>query len=179
MHERSLYHGKIHGGNVLVRVSDGMETVHLGDFAFSNLCAEEARNRLVKYSQILCGKEKPSFHSENRIERQRPIDSCFCFLFVSNYFRFYFSAPEILRGELFSEHSDCWQLGLLIHFWLVSIDRLFVLWKIRKKIYVELVLVVLVDTRSKEQENKFIKRFFRLVLTSMRSIGKTYQRTVK
>lgn len=63
MHERKIYHGKLHGENVLVRTIDNEEKLCLVDYAYSNLCTRDAIALLVKASPSFCGKEKikPNF----------------------------------------------------------------------------------------------------------------------
>jgi serine/threonine protein kinase len=97
MHEHNVYHGKLHGENVLIRTIDNEEKLYLVDYAYSNLCTRDAITLLVNASPSFCGKE--------HIKKD---EKSICFFFV---------APEILRGEPFSASSDMWQLGILIFFW--------------------------------------------------------------
>jgi serine/threonine protein kinase len=96
MHERKVYHGKLHGENVLVRNIDNEDKLCLVDYAYSNLCTRDAITLLVNGSPSFCGKEK----NEKKNEKSS-----------------FFVAPEILRGEPFSASSDMWQLGILIFYW--------------------------------------------------------------
>jgi tRNA A-37 threonylcarbamoyl transferase component Bud32 len=56
MHERKIYHGKLHGENVLVRDSENDQKLCLVDFAYSNLCTRDAISLLVNASPSFCGK---------------------------------------------------------------------------------------------------------------------------
>ena len=95
MHERNIFHGKLHGENVLVREQEKEEKLCLVDYAYSNLCTRDAITQLVHASPSFCGKDSLVSLLADRL----------------------LSAPEILRGESFSASSDMWQLGILIFFW--------------------------------------------------------------
>ncbi len=58
MHERQIYHGKLHGENVLIRNVDNEEKLCLVDYAYSNLCTRDAITHLVNGSPSFCGKKK-------------------------------------------------------------------------------------------------------------------------
>jgi serine/threonine protein kinase len=97
MHERKIYHGKLHGENVLIQTINDKEKLCLVDYAYSNLCTRDAITLLVNGAPSFCGRKKMEINSK------------FSVLF--------FLAPEILRGEPFSASSDIWQLGILIFYW--------------------------------------------------------------
>jgi tRNA A-37 threonylcarbamoyl transferase component Bud32 len=58
MHERGIYHGKLHGENVLIRDDNNEQNLCLADYAYTNLCPSHAVTLLVKSTPSLCGKEK-------------------------------------------------------------------------------------------------------------------------
>ena len=58
MHERQIYHGKIHGQNVLIRTVENDERVCLVDYAYANLCTRDAITLLVNGSPSFCGTRK-------------------------------------------------------------------------------------------------------------------------
>ena len=58
MHERGIFHGKLHGENVLVRQHDKEEIICLVDYAYANLCPRNAINQLVNESPSFCGKQR-------------------------------------------------------------------------------------------------------------------------
>lgn len=99
MHERQIYHGKLHGENVLVRTVDNEEKLCLVDYAYTNLCTRDAITLLVNAAPSFCGRKI--------FKRIVLIEGVF-------------SAPEILRGETFSPATDMWQLGILIFYCLVG-----------------------------------------------------------
>ena len=55
MHERKIYHGKIHGENVLFRKIDNEQKLCLVDYTYSNLCTRDAITHLVNRSPSICG----------------------------------------------------------------------------------------------------------------------------
>ena len=69
MHERKIYHGKLHGENVLIRTVDNEEKLCLVDYAYSNLCTRDAITLLVNASPSFCGRKS--------IEINRMILFCF------------------------------------------------------------------------------------------------------
>lgn len=58
MHERNIFHGKLHGENVLVRGQDTEEKLCLVDYAYSNLCTRNAITQLVHDSPSFCGNRR-------------------------------------------------------------------------------------------------------------------------
>jgi hypothetical protein len=58
MHERNIFHGKLHGENVLIRNIDNEENLCLVDYAYANLCTRDAITLLVNASPSFCGNEK-------------------------------------------------------------------------------------------------------------------------
>lgn len=56
MHERQIYHGKLHGENVLIRTVDNEERLCLVDYAYTNLCTRDAVTLLVNASPSFCGR---------------------------------------------------------------------------------------------------------------------------
>ena len=56
MHERKIYHGKLHGENVLIRGNDDDQKLCLVDYAYANLCSRDAIMLLVNESPSFCGK---------------------------------------------------------------------------------------------------------------------------
>ncbi|CAF4747654.1 unnamed protein product [Rotaria socialis] len=57
LHERKIYHGRIHVENVLFRTIDNEEKVCLVDYTYSNLCTRQAIAILVNDSPIFCAPE--------------------------------------------------------------------------------------------------------------------------
>lgn len=58
MHERNVYHGKLHGENVLVRDNEQEERVCLVDYALSNLCPHTVIHQLANVTPGFCGKRR-------------------------------------------------------------------------------------------------------------------------
>ena len=56
MHERNVFHGKLHGENVLVRPSEQEDSVCLVDYALSNLLPHDVIHQLVNNTPSFCGK---------------------------------------------------------------------------------------------------------------------------
>jgi tRNA A-37 threonylcarbamoyl transferase component Bud32 len=57
MHERKVYHGKLHGENIVIRDTDNESKLCLVDYAYSNLCTRDAITLLVNASPSFCGIE--------------------------------------------------------------------------------------------------------------------------
>ncbi|CAF2896207.1 unnamed protein product [Rotaria sp. Silwood2] len=58
MHEHKIYHGKLHGENILIHDIDNKQKICLVDYAYTNLCTHDAISLLVNHSPIFCGKQK-------------------------------------------------------------------------------------------------------------------------
>ncbi|CAF1137294.1 unnamed protein product [Rotaria sordida] len=57
MHERKIYHGKLHGENILIRDINNEQKICLVDYAYANLCTHDAISLLVNYSPSFCAPE--------------------------------------------------------------------------------------------------------------------------
>ena len=82
MHEKEIFHGNLHGGNVLIRTGDQGDVPCLCDYAYTSLCPQEARTNLVHHSPVVCGTSK-----NHRI---------------SSPLRFFFSTRNSQRSTVFS-----------------------------------------------------------------------------
>ncbi|CAF2505479.1 unnamed protein product [Rotaria sp. Silwood2] len=57
MHEHKIYHGKLHGENILIHDIDNKQKICLVDYAYTNLCTHDAISLLVNHSPIFCAPE--------------------------------------------------------------------------------------------------------------------------
>lgn len=55
MHERNVYHGKLHGENIIIRETGDDMKLCLVDYAYANLCTRDAINLLVNATPSFCG----------------------------------------------------------------------------------------------------------------------------
>ncbi|CAF1134592.1 unnamed protein product [Adineta steineri] len=57
MHEHQVYHGKLHGENIVIRNVENESKLCLVDYAYSNLCTRDAITLLVNASPSFCAPE--------------------------------------------------------------------------------------------------------------------------
>ena len=70
MHERNVYHGKLHGENILVQENEGNDRLCLVDYAISNLLPHEVVHQLVNGTPSFCGESRQNREKKNhRISR--------------------------------------------------------------------------------------------------------------
>ncbi|CAF0896867.1 unnamed protein product [Adineta ricciae] len=57
LHEHKVYHGKLHGENIIIREGEGESKLCLVDYAYANICTRDAINLLVNATPSFCAPE--------------------------------------------------------------------------------------------------------------------------
>ncbi|UJR08816.1 hypothetical protein I4U23_013071 [Adineta vaga] len=57
LHEHKVYHGKLHGENIIIREIDNESKLCLVDYAYANICTRDAINLLVNATPSFCAPE--------------------------------------------------------------------------------------------------------------------------